>query len=355
VNRKGGPYGWDPLTYLCFSRFLKLEKDETDGFARTAEILLDAGANPNSGFYSDEHLPNPVWESVMYGAAGVAHDPRVTKILLDHGADPNDDETPYHSPEWFDNRAMHVIVESGKANDQTMVTMLHRKLDWTDLESVTWLLEKGANPNAVSPWKQTALEHSIQRDNRIAFIETLLDHGADPTIGASDANAFIHAAATGRGDALTLFRQRGFDMHLDDDLQFLEACALGDRERAITLVTEAPAIATHIEEKYPDVLLNYAGSGNTEGVRLLLDIGFAIEPENPGASRNPTPLQLAVWRERKDTAQLLLDRGADPRVRNARGKNAIDIAELAQTEMSEWTPHGSKEILDMLRAHISGT
>src|SRR5690242_8379320 len=47
ATRKGGPYNWDPLTHLCFSRFLRLRKDETDGFAVSAEMLLEAGADPN--------------------------------------------------------------------------------------------------------------------------------------------------------------------------------------------------------------------------------------------------------------------------------------------------------------------
>jgi hypothetical protein len=27
--RKGGPYDWDPLTYLCFSRYLRLQRSRS--------------------------------------------------------------------------------------------------------------------------------------------------------------------------------------------------------------------------------------------------------------------------------------------------------------------------------------
>lgn len=37
--------------------------------------------------------------SALYGAAGVAHDPELTRILLGAGADPNDGESVYHSTE----------------------------------------------------------------------------------------------------------------------------------------------------------------------------------------------------------------------------------------------------------------
>src|SRR5213596_3679315 len=38
----GGPRGWDPLTYLCFSRYLRLDRARADGFVRAAAALLDA-------------------------------------------------------------------------------------------------------------------------------------------------------------------------------------------------------------------------------------------------------------------------------------------------------------------------
>src|SRR5215467_7248084 len=48
---KGGPHGWDALTYLCFSKYLRLDPARSDGFVRAATALLDAGANANTGFY----------------------------------------------------------------------------------------------------------------------------------------------------------------------------------------------------------------------------------------------------------------------------------------------------------------
>src|SRR5204863_338880 len=71
---KGGPRGWDALTHLCFSKYLRLDRARSAGFVRAAQALLDAGANANTGWYETNHQPSPEWESALYGAAGVAHE-----------------------------------------------------------------------------------------------------------------------------------------------------------------------------------------------------------------------------------------------------------------------------------------
>ena len=118
ATAKGGPYGWDALTHLCFSRYLRLDSSRSDAFVRTARALLDAGASPNTGWYEtiDHPNPRPLFESAIYGAAGVARHPGLTQLLLERGADPNDEETPYHVPETADNAVMRILLESGRLN-----------------------------------------------------------------------------------------------------------------------------------------------------------------------------------------------------------------------------------------------
>lgn len=340
--RKGGPYEWDALTYLCFSRFLRLDKTRSDGFVHAATALLQAGADPNTGFFSDEHLPSPIFESALYGAAGVAHHPGLTQLLMDHGADPNDGETEYHAPEGFDNRPMEIIVESGRLNPMGLTTMLHRKLDWTDYQGVAWLLEHGANANAVSHWGRRALEHAAGRDNHVRFFEILLDYGADPRLSSSDGvNAFMLAAAMGRADVLELFARRGFRFVLEGDPAFFAACTRGDAKAARQMADDDPELIDRLKREHPEVLPNFAGAGNTVGVKILLDLGFDI-----GAHvRGQTALHMAVWRERLPTVKLLLSRGASVEAKNSRGENALALAERAMVEKSEWTPHETSAVL----------
>src|SRR6266699_1223676 len=147
ATMKGGPRGWDALTHLCFSKYLRLDRARSAGFVRAARALLDAGAAANTGWYEVNHRPEPEWESALYGAAGVAHHPELTRLLLERGADPNDGEVAYHTPETDDNRTLKILVESGKLSDDTLATMLLRKADWHDYEGIVYLLEHGADPN----------------------------------------------------------------------------------------------------------------------------------------------------------------------------------------------------------------
>ena len=76
----------------------------------------------------------------------------MTRLLLERGADPNEEETPYHAPESYDNAALKVLVESGKLNADSLTTMLLRKADIHDYEGMKYLLEHGADPNRMTRW-----------------------------------------------------------------------------------------------------------------------------------------------------------------------------------------------------------
>jgi hypothetical protein len=336
----GGPYEWDALTYLCFSRYLRLRG--SDAFVAAAEALLDAGADPNTGFFEPDHQPAPTFESALYGAAGVAHHAGLTRLLLARGADPNlGGEVAYHAAEGFDNEAMEAVVTSGRLADQGLTTMLHRKLDWTDLEGVRWLLERGADPNALSPWGHRALDHSLARGNSMALIEALLDAGADPSLdapGHGGRSAVAVAARAGRADALESFHRHGFAAELEGDDAFFAALAHSDRSAASAFLAAEPGIVERLEASEPGTVATLAGAGNTAAVGLALALGFPLSED---------ALSVAVWRERTETVRLLLARGATV------SPDVVALADRALTEPSEWTPHHSREIVDLLRGGAS--
>src|SRR5256885_2811432 len=223
ATRSSAPHGGDALNYLALSKYLRLDPARTPGFLRAATALLDAGADPNTGFWTTGQFPER--ETALYGAAGVAHHAELTRLLLERGADPNDGEAVYHSPETRDNAAMRLLVETGNLTRENLALMLVRKHDWHDYEGAKYLLEHGADPNYRRERGWIPIHHAIARNNSLAMLELLLEHGADPRVQKDGATAIERATRKGRADLLALFAKRGFPIELRGVDRLIAACA----------------------------------------------------------------------------------------------------------------------------------
>jgi ankyrin repeat protein len=300
---------------------------------RAARALLNAGADARTGFFDESHRPQPAFESVLYGAAGVAHHPGLTRLLLEGGADPNDEEVPYHSPESFDNDAMKILVESGKLTADSLATMLLRKADWHDGEGIQFLLEHGADPNRLTHWGFTALHQAVKRDNALENIQEMLDAGANPRLTTRDGRSAISIAARrGRGDALSLFEQRGFPAALDGVERLMAACAKNDAAAIQTIVEQEPKLVYQLKAEGGKLLAEFAGIGNTEGLRQLLDLGVDVQArfeEGDGyfdIAENSTALHVAAWRARHSTVKFLIGRGAPLNALDGKERSPLALA-----------------------------
>jgi ankyrin repeat protein len=361
----GGARGWDPLTYLCFSRYLRLDPTRADGFVRAAAILLDAGASANTGWTERHHQPEPEWESAIYGAAGVARHPELTRLLLERGADPNDGETPYHVPETYDNATMRVLVESGKLTKDSLATLLLRKTDWHDYDGIKWLLERGVAPDHPTHWGKTALHNAVLSDNDLSIVELLLNHGADPSAVSTrpergsatpgHRTAIAMAARRGRGDVLRAFARRGASIELQGLERLLAACALGDSGLVQTVAAEEPAAVDALRTDGGPFLARFAGVGNTDGVRLLLDLGVPIDaPFAAGegyfdVAPNSLAIHVAAWRANHATLRLLIERGSPIDRPDGKGRTPLALAVRACVDsywMRRRTPDSVKALLD---------
>jgi len=358
---KGGLHNWDALTYLCFSRYLRLDRARWTGFVRAAEALLDAGASANTGWYDNTGEPRPYFESAIYGAAGLAQHPELTRLLLERGADPNDEETPYHIPESYDLTVLKVVVESGKLNDTGLNTMLLRKADWHDLEGIRYLLDHGADPNRMTIWKHTALHQALRRDNAIEIIDAMLDHGADPSLvnGRDGRTAASMAARRGRGDVLESLERRGIPNGFQGVERLIAACAKNDGEVIASIVATEPPLLQELRRVGGTLLAEFAGNGNTAGAGCLLDLGVDVaELYQEGdpyfeIAKESTALHVAAWRARHGTVNFLIARGAPVNVTNARGRTPLDLAIRACVDSYWKRSRTTESIASLLRAGAS--
>jgi len=368
VTKKEAPYDGDALVYLCLSKYLRLDKTRSEAFLRSATTLLDAGADPNSGFWSKDEYHE--LETALYGAAGVAHHAELTRLLLERGADANDNETFYHAPETYDNAAVKVLVESGKMRADLLAGMLLRKADWHDYEGIKYLLEHAADPNLITLWGYTALHQALRRDNALRNIELMLEHGADPAIKTvtriaahfppvnGQRTAFAIAAYRGRGDVLEAMERRGIAMEFSGVDRLIAVCARNDTAAARAIAEREPQLVQELLAEGGRLLAEFAGTNNDEGVRMLLDLGVPVNAPYDGdpyfgIPKDSTALHVAAWKAWPKAVKLLIERGAAVNAEDAKGQTPLMLAVKACVD-SYWTNRRSPESVEaLLRAGAS--
>lgn len=351
VSAKSPPYGGDALNYLGLSKYLRLDPTRSDAFLRAARALLDAGADPNTGFWTTGKFPE--YESALYGAAGVAHHEGLTRLLIERGANPNDEDAVYHCPEGDDSGAMRVLVETGKVTRENLSVMLVRKSDWHDPEGVRYLLEHGADPNFQRGRGWYPLLHAISRNNGLAIIELLLDHRADPHLRDEGTSAIELAARRGRGDVLAALVRRGVALDLTGVDRLIAACAIDETPKLHELTKREPQLVGELLAQGSTLLAEFTSTWNTAGVKHLLDLGVPVTSRYRGdgyfdIAPESTALHVAAWQLRADLVQLLLERGAPVNARDGKGRTALMLAVKACVD-SYWqhrrTPEPARLLL----------
>jgi ankyrin repeat protein len=282
----------------------------------------------------------------------------MTRLLLERGADPNDGEAVYHSPETRDNAALKLLVETGKLTAENLALMLIRKHDWHDYEGAKYLLEHGADPNYKRDRGWFAIHHAIARDNNLDIIDLLLDHGADPTLSNDGKSAVAMAARRGRGDLLALFERRGIPIELHGVEHLIAACARNDAAGVRSIAEREPQLVGELVAEGGKLLAEFAGTANTAGVGHLLDLSIPVTAPYEGdgyfdIAKDSMALHVAAWKAWHKTVKLLIARGAPVNAPDGKGRTPLALAVKACVD-SYWSYRRSPESVEaLLRAGAS--
>ena len=309
ANRQGGPFAWAPLLYVAYSRVG--DRPLGPASVRVAELLLDAGADPNAG-YLWEGLSPPF--TALTGALGSGEDDppppehglALARLLLERGADPNDSQALYN--------------EAGNSYDE-----------WIEL-----LLEFGMGTGNGGPWHRRLapaletpremLEDALKAAAGAGYAHRtrlLLDHGADPN-GYGTRHPIYHgraaleeAAMHGHPDIVAMLEAAGARNPLDDTDMFLCAATAGDRARAEQMLAAQPSLRESAIARRPEQIVRAAAADRVAAVRLLVELGFDVNALDRTTPLHVTALHEAARRGNVPLLRLLVEHGADPTIRDS--------------------------------------
>ena len=304
---KGGPRNWPPILYVTWSCFLT---SRTDEMVRILKLLLAHGADPDSYWVNDSDWK----ESALYGCVEnncVA----AARVLVDAGANPNDNESLYHACEKFNLELLETVAENGLEPEAVSYCIKHAMdMNWT--EAILWFMDQGADPDAIHPSDhETSLHWAVKRNCSLEVIEALLDAGADPNARTSNGKSTAlgiagwtpldFALRLGRRDVAEILERRGaVPSPMSEYDRFVIACANTDLEVVEALKDR------HLPDLNDDdntLISHVAQMDNWDAVRLMADLGWPIDAKG---WMDATPLYWTLCKGQPETLRFLLRRGA---------------------------------------------
>jgi hypothetical protein len=274
-------------------------------------VLLDHGADPNAG-YLWEGLSPPF--TALTGAFGrgegdpPAHSDKLAlaRLLLEAGADANDEQTLYNRHWYADDRWLALLFEFGLGTGDGG--------PWYRL-----LSQVHARPREM-------VDEQLRAAARAGFpghVRLLLDHGADPEArGTRNARYEARtpqeeAMLRGYRECAEMLRVAGAKPEATPLYAFLEAATIGDRDRVEQFLAADPTLADQAMTTYPDQLVRGAQRSSVDGVALLIDLGFDVNAINRvDRYHESAPLHEAAATGNLEVIELLLAHGADPDLRD---------------------------------------
>lgn len=311
VSARSGRSAADPLFYVCASPFHGESASRDAGLLATAQVLLDAGADPNT---HEETFGVPA----LYAVTGMRSVLPIARLLLDAGANPTDGESLHHAAEHDHEDALEMLLAAGAdLNDRGSWgnTPLYFLLRGYDLDrhpavrrGVIWLLDHGADPNVrCGKEEETALHLAARLGQRESVVRLLLGHGADIRAQRGDARrAWLLAARGGFDETAALLERAGAEPEpLTPSDVLLAACGRGDAEAARAASSRELILGLSADDlRLP---IRAAGADRDATVIACVAAGFPPDTLDEGGA---TALHYAAIRGRLAAVRALLAAGA---------------------------------------------
>jgi ankyrin repeat protein len=334
ATREGGPHRWTPITYLAYARH---DPDVPgDAVVGTARLLLDHGADPDTG-YLWHGLPCPF--TLLTGAFGGGeggqpphpHQHALARTLLEAGADPNDAQALYNRMFSPADDHLELLFAFGLGSG----------------DGGPWRRRLGAALDAPADLLRRQLSWAVTH-GFVGRVALLAEHGVDLTAplpgryGQAPATPYETALGSGQVAVAAELERRGAAVPVPPPQRVLAAVLAADRAAVGRLGREAVAAARAAR---PGFVVWAAVAGGPEAVRLAVELGWEVSArartDVPSDEGWETALHHAAHTGDAALARLLLDLGADPEARDHR----FDATPL------DWARHaGRPELVELLRA-----
>jgi ankyrin repeat protein len=299
IERKGGPYDWQPLLYAAYAR---LPGHSTLDVGR---LLIARGADPNALFLDNGQYRFTALTGVFgQGEAGKIRQPEhpgymtFARLLLDAGANVNDSQALYNRMFEPDNSCLELLLEYGlSASDRN---------NWSVREDGK-LVE---NSQTVFDYQLAwALEKRMPQRVRL-----LVEHGADVNRPVNGRTPYEWARLGNEKELVAYLVQHGaVAVRLKaEDWAYV---AIMNSEHPIDYLPRMMAAQqtspADVQRKHPTMLHEAAGENALEAVRRMLALGLDVN-----AMTSRTPLHEAALHGHIEMVKLLIEHGADPTIRD---------------------------------------
>ncbi|WP_420584751.1 ankyrin repeat domain-containing protein [Ruegeria sp.] len=304
-----------PICHLAYSKYIKTAPEKEPEMLAMAELLVEHGADVNDSFAFDPETDHRL--SALYGAIGHADNMPLARWLLEHGANPDDNESLYHSTELGHTEGLRLLLEHGANPKGT--NALPRAIDFNSTDAVRLLLEHGADPNeGVNPHPSgepslviPALHQAARRLASGEIAQLLLEHGANPNAVSRGHSPYAFARIFGNRDVASVLKRAGASTQLTLIEEQLARAADGTPQEDDQIDMKA------LSQEMRFLLCRLVWrEGTLPHMQRLVEIGF--DPNLPDEMGMP-PLHLAGWEGMPDVMLYFLDQNPDLDHTNAYG------------------------------------